>query len=84
MALVFMTSCYQAEFRFAIEQTSIVREIKRAIFPAEPEADGNLRAVKELSVEAGIARSVSGFIDSPLRIPASTRQRTLPCAAWRF
>ena len=33
------------------------------VFREEPEADGNLRSVKELFVEAGTARSVSGIID---------------------
>jgi len=51
MAASFMSSCYQAEFRFAIEQTGIVRRIERAIFSAEPKADGNLRAVEEWAGE---------------------------------
>ena len=49
MAESFMASCYQAEFRFAIEQTGIVRRIERVLFSAKPEADGNLRAVEELA-----------------------------------
>jgi hypothetical protein len=48
-----MASGYQAEFRFAIEQTGIVRRIERAIFPSEPEADGDLRAGEELAGVGG-------------------------------
>ena len=51
MAVIFMASGYQDEFRLAIEQAGIVRRIERVIFPAEPEADGNLRAVEELAGE---------------------------------
>jgi hypothetical protein len=43
MAAGFMESGYQAEFRFAIEQTGVVRILERSIFPAESEADGDGR-----------------------------------------
>ena len=37
MAAIFMASCYQAELRFASEQTGIVRGIERLLFREEPE-----------------------------------------------
>jgi hypothetical protein len=55
MAAIFMSSCYQAEFSFAIEQTSIVRRIERAISSTKPEADGDLRAVEKLAGERNSA-----------------------------
>ena len=53
MAASFMSSCYQAEFRCAIEQMGIVLGIARDIFPAEPEAEWDLRAVEKLAGEGG-------------------------------
>jgi len=38
MVAIFMSSSYQAEFRFASEQTGIVRKIKRVVFRGKPEA----------------------------------------------
>ena len=40
MAAIFMASCYQAEFSFAIEQTGIVRRIERVIFPQNQRQTG--------------------------------------------
>ena len=50
MPAIFMASCYQAEFRFAIEQTGIVRRIERVIFFAAPEADGILIRASALTL----------------------------------
>src|ERR1035437_7965788 len=41
-AAIFMSSCYQAEFRFAIEQAGIVRKIERVMISAETETDGGI------------------------------------------
>jgi len=61
MAAIFMSSSYQAEFRFASEQTGIVRRIKRVVFRGGSEAGlkgGRMRVELE-SGRVGLSRSVS-------------------------